>query len=311
MNNVIFFICFLITCFTITPSFAEKTGNEQEIKNKNNSLIVFTGKLSCSLSRPVIMPFTGVFTNIRVTPGQLLKKGELIAQYDLDESRAIQLGRDILFNELDDLRRYLEIEKQKIRRLERKERELKQLTTENLSPQYMLDTLQTELKLTRAYIAILQKRSAYAKTFSNKTLDEIRKALGSETLLPGDIPETVWLKSPISGMVLSLHPQLRKDSLLPEGTVIATIGVMETMLIHSLVYERDVVYLNPGDPVKFYPESLSGKSFPATITSINWIPETSDPSIPSYYRVEMTLTNSNLDLRAGFKGRIEYQQKMK
>ena len=303
MNNVICFICLLITCFSIPPSFAEENGNQ------NNSLIIFEGKLSCSLSRPVIMPFTGVFTNVRVTPGQLIEKGELIAQYNLEGSRAIQLGREILFNELDDLKRYLETEKLNIKRLERKERDLKQLTAENLSPQYILDTLQTELRLTRAYVAILQKRSAYAKTFTDKTLLQMRQALGNDTLMPGQIPETVRLKSPISGMILSLHPGLKKDSLLPEGTVIATIGVMKTMLIHSLVYERYVVHLNLGDHVNFFPESLSGESFPATITSINWIPDTPDPSIPSYYQVEMTIKNAQMALRAGFKGRIEHRQK--
>jgi len=309
MNNVSYLICFFITCFAITPSFAEEVGNSQENKNQNNSLIIFEGKLSCSLSRPVLMPFTGIFTDIRVTPGQEIEKGELIAQYDLEEHRAIQLGRDILFNELDDLKRYLENEKLNIRRLERKERELRQLTTEKLSPQYILDALQTELKLTRAYVTTLQKRSAYAKTFSNKTLTLMRKTLGNETLQPGHIPETVRLKSPISGMVLSLHPQLALNSLLPEGTSIAIVGVMETMLVRSLVYERDVVHLNLGDQVNFFPDSLSGKKFPATITSINWIPETPDPSIPSYYQVEMTIDNKNMLLRAGFKGRIEHQQK--
>lgn len=308
MNNVICLICFFITCFAITPSFAEEAGSRQENENQSNPPISFEGKLSCSLSRPVFMPFTGIFTHIRVTPGQLVKKGELIAQYDLEESRAIQLGRDTLFNELDDLKRYLEIEKQKVRRLEKKERELRQLTAEKLSPQHMLEALQTELKLTRAYVAILQKRSAYAKTFSSKTLSQIRQSLGDDTLLPGHIPETVRLNAPISGMVLSLHPQLRKDSLLSAGTVIATIGTMKTMLIRSFVYERDVVHLNPGDQVNFFPNTLPKKSFPATITSISWTPTTPDPDRPSYYQVQMTVANNNFELRDGFKGRIEYKQ---
>ena len=112
--------------------------------------------------------------------------------------------------------------------------------------------------------------------------------------------------APIPGVILSLHPQLRKNSLLSEGTVITTIGTVNTLLIQSLIYERDVVHLNPGDTVTFFPDSLPERSFPATITSINWIPATPAPDLPSYYQVEMTVANDNFSLRPGFKGRIEH-----
>ena len=252
------------------------------------------------------MPFTGVFTEIKIRPGQMVQKDEYVARYELEKSSAIQLGRDMLFNELDDIRRYLEIERQKIRRLERKESELQQLTTENLSPQLMLEATQTELRLTRAYVSVLEKRSAFAKNFSNKTLIEIRSALGDETIEPGQIPGYVKLKAPISGMVLSLFPGLRINALLPEGTLIATIGTMETMLIRSLVYEKDILQLQVGEQVRFFPDSIPEKSFPATISSIHWTPASHDPNQPSYYQVEMTVSNTDLLLRDGFKGRIEY-----
>lgn len=297
MNNILFLIVFCIVSLNSAPLFAEQ---------KQTPPIHFEGKVSCLLTRHILMPFTGVFTEIKIHPGQLVQRDEYVAQYELEKSSAIQLGRDMLFNELDDIRRYLEIEKQKIRRLERKESELQQLTTENLSPQLMLEATQTELKLTRTYVSILEKRSTFAKNFSNKTLSEIRNALGNETIVPGQIPEYVRLKAPITGMVLSLFPGLRVNALLPEGTVIATIGTMDTMLIRSLVYEKDILQLQIGDQVHFFPDSIPDKSFTATISSIHWTPASYNPNEPSYYQVEMTVPNPDLLLRDGFKGRIEY-----
>ncbi len=305
MNNSIALTCSLIiSLFFFPPPFAEAT--EKLELEENNSVIIFEGKLSCPLSRPILMPFTGIFTDINITPGQFVKKGTIVAQYDLDENTAIQLGREILFGELDDLRRSQETEKQTIIELERKEAELLGLTAEELAPEYLLDRVQTKLRLTREYLSILDKRAASSRIFSQRTLNRIRELIGDSSLISGQIPATARLTAPIPGVILSLHPQLRKNSLLSEGTVITTIGTVNTLLIQSLIYERDVVHLNPGDTVTFFPDSLPERSFPATITSINWIPATPAPDLPSYYQVEMTVANDNFSLRPGFKGRIEH-----
>ncbi len=100
------------------------------------------------------MPFTGIFTDIMITPGQSVKEGETIAQYDLNENTAIELANELLFNDLDDLKYHREIEQQKIRDMERREQELSRLTAENLSPQYVLTKLKVELRLAQAYLAI-------------------------------------------------------------------------------------------------------------------------------------------------------------
>lgn len=307
MNKSIHLISFLIIIFFYAPSASTASDDGHANGTKGDSQIVFQGKLFCPLKRLVIMPFTGIFTDIRITPGQLVKKGEIVAQYDLDENSAIELSRQILFDHLDDLRRHREIEKQNIYNLEIKEQELLRMTAEKLSPQYLLDKLQTQLKLTRAYLSILEKRSIHARKLADRGLQHIRKRLGNSTLESGQIPDVVRLKAPISGMVLSLHPELRKSGLLPNGTFVAQIGKMDTMLIRSLVYERDAVRLKPGDTADFFPDSLPERRFSATVTSIDWRPANPDPNQPSYYQVEMTVDNAEYELREGFKGRIEYR----
>jgi multidrug efflux pump subunit AcrA (membrane-fusion protein) len=307
----IYLTFFLVACFFFTSSIASTHDNSPPKENKNDPLIVFEGKLFCTLSRPVIMPFPGVFTDIRITPGQFVKKGEIIGQYDLDKGKAIELGREILFTELDTLRGSLESTKQKLITLEQNEQELLRLTTEKLSPKSVLDSLQAELKLTRASLSILEKQSTNARIFADRTLNQIRELLGDSALESGKIPDIVKLKAPISGIILTQHPQLRVNSLLPEGTIITQIGIMETLLIRSLVYERDVVHLSTGVNVRFFPDSLPGRSFPATVTAVDRTPSTSNPDLPSYYQVEMTIKNDTLELREGFKGRVEYDRPFK
>ena len=309
MNKASCFVYFLLACVLFASPFvgaAEKdiTTNQE---GKSDSLIVFEGKVYCSLIRPVLMPFPGVLTEISISPGQSVENGESIVQYDLDEARALQLGREIFFEERADLLRFMEEEKLKLTELERNQRELRQLTEENLSPKYMLQRLQKELELTKKYIRFLDSRSSAVEDFENRTLEYMRKTIGDSSLEPGKIPDVVTLKAPIAGIVLSLHPQLRRDSLLPEGAVVAQIGKMDTMVIRSLVYERDVVHLSVGNQVRFFPDSLPGRNFPASITAINWLPATPEPDLPSYYQVEMAIDNKSLELRAGFKGRIECQ----
>ncbi|MFH0782112.1 MAG: HlyD family efflux transporter periplasmic adaptor subunit [Pseudomonadota bacterium] len=307
MNRSITFTCVVIICFIFVSSIAHATDGNQDKGNKSASQIVFEGKVFCSLNRPVIMPFSGIFTDIKITPGQVVKKGDVVAQYILDENKAIQLGREMLFYELDDLRRNQETEKRNINAMEKNEQELLRLTAQKLSSEYPLDRLQADLKLTRAYLLILEKRATYARNFADKTLNHMKELLGDDTFESGKIPDIVRLKTPVSGTVLSLHPQLRNNSRLPEGTIIAQIGTMDTMLIYSLVYERDVVQLSPGERVDFFPYALPERSFPATVTSVDWTPANSDPDLPSYYQVKMTVKNSGLDLREGFKGRVEYK----
>lgn len=305
------FACFLMTCFFFTSSFAGTHDDTSPRENKNDPLIVFEGKLFCPLSRPVIMPFPGIFTDIRITPGQFVKKGEIICQYDLDKGKAIELGREILFTELDALKGNIESTKQKIISLEQNEQELLKLTAEKLSPKSVLDSLQAELKLTRASLSVLEKQSTNARILADRTLNQIRELLGDSTLESGKIPDIVKMKAPISGIILTLHPQLRVNSLLPEGTSITQIGTMETMLVRSLVYERDVIHLSPGVNVRFFPDSLPGRSFPATVIAVDRTPSTPNPELPSYYQVEMTIKNDALELREGFKGRVEYDRPLK
>lgn len=302
-----FFSLLLLTLIYFYNPSLVLAADIQKATNSGEAKIIFQGKLFCPLKRAVLMPFAGIFTNIMITPGQRVEKGEVVARYNLEEYKAIKLGKEILFPHLDDMKHRLESQKLKIIELERRERELAGLTAEKLSPQYILDTLQVQLKRAQRYQRILEKRLLLSQKFSARALKKTRNLLGNSTLESGQIPEVVQLRAPISGVVLSLHPELGKSSLLSERTAIAQIGKMDTMLIRSLVYEKDATRLKLGDTVDFFPDFSPEKKFSATIRSIDWTPVDLDPNQPSYYRVEMSVNNPDFKLREGFKGRVEYK----
>ncbi len=298
-----FFAAIIFFTFSLTVTAGENPPTTGQIKDRS---IVFKGKAYCPLKRAVLMPFTGIFTDILIKPGQRVTEGETVVRYNLEENKSIELGQKILFGHIDNLRYQVEVEKDKISELQRKEKELAELTVEKLSPQHALDTLRDRLRFARAHLSLLKKRLQYAEQFSKKELNSIRTLLGNSNLQSGQFPQVVQLKAPISGIVLSLHPGMRKLSLLPEWTAVAHIGQMDTMLIRSLVYEQDAAQLKVGDSVTFYPDSDQEKKISATISSINWTPANLDPNQPSYYTVEMESANNDLTLREGYKGRVEY-----
>ena len=52
--------------------------------------------------------------------------------------------------------------------------------------------------------------------------------------------------------------------------------------------------------------SLGDKVFSATITEISWISTNMDVAQPPYYTVELTVPNSQLELKPGFKALVRF-----
>ena len=268
--------------------------------------IVFEGKVFYALKRTVVMPFGGKIISVAARAGEAVTQDEVVVRYRIDENRAVQIGRELLFEELDDLRRYLETEKLKVVHLRRKEQELVRLTEEKLSPPYALERVRMEMKVSLQFIEVLEGRISHVRNLAEKKLAYLRIITGNPSLKSGDIPDRAVLSAPISGVVLSVHPLLVVNSEIPEGTPVFSIGAADTIVVRSLVYERDVVKMKPGDTVTFFPDSLPESSFSAQISAINYSPVSSDPDKPSYYQVEMAIQNEAVGLREGFKGRVEY-----
>ena len=120
------------------------------------------------------------------------------------------------------------------------------------------------------------------------------------------LPDQLVLTSPIDGYVLQLMPNLNPDVLLPAQATPVTVGQLDPVLIQVPVYEGDLGRIKEGGHARVEIPSLGDKVFSATITEISWISTNMDVAQPSYYTVELTVPNSQLELKPGFKALVRF-----
>ena len=94
-----------------------------------------------------------------------------------------------------------------------------------------------------------------------------------------------------------------------EGFTPVTIGQMDPMAIQVPVYEAEVSSLSVGDEATVEIPSLGNKTFKATISEIAWASNDMDVSRASYFNVELTIPNPNLELKPGFKAVVRFTLK--
>ena len=76
------------------------------------------------------------------------------------------------------------------------------------------------------------------------------------------------------------------------------------MIMRCIVHELDAQSLKTGDQCNILFESVPGKEFIGTITSIPLTPIPATLDQPSFYQIELTVPNPDLILKDGFKGEI-------
>ena len=70
--------------------------------------------------------------------------------------------------------------------------------------------------------------------------------------------------------------------------------------------DGDLGRIKEGGHARVEIPSLGDKVFAATITEISWISTNMDVAQPSYYTVELTVPNSQLELKPGFKALVRF-----
>ncbi len=119
------------------------------------------------------------------------------------------------------------------------------------------------------------------------------------------LPEYLYLKSPVDGYVLTRDSK-SKGSTFNAGFAPVRIGQMDPLYIAVPVYESEIADVKVGDKAKVEIPSLHNKQFEATVTQIAWFSNDMNVSSPSYYNVEMSIPNPNLDLKPGFKAVVRF-----
>jgi len=265
--------------------------------------IVFNGKLFCSLKRLVNLPFKGTITSLRVTTGQRVKAGEILATYKLAPEAVLAIEQRLFPPQISETEAKLADLNQNLVPLRSQQRELTHLAQNKLAPAQSLAQSDQQLKFMTEQKATLQSRLQQERKLAQQDRKVLSQLLGT-SLKSGHVPHEVSLKAPINGYVIQVNPQVRVGAELPPLPAAFQVGVMNPMVVRAQAFEIEAMKIKVGDRAEVTLASLPGRKFPAVVSRISWSPITSKIDQPSYYEVEMKVPNPDLSLREGLKVRI-------
>lgn len=259
------------------------------------------GKVYCSNMRWFPLTFPGTVRELMVSPGDMIKAGQTLLTYSLDEktSRELQDELDAGARTQDLEMRLLEIKGQ-LQEIEEQRAAASRLSDAKLATTGTLTRLQANRDLLVAQRKLLTEIIARQEGAFRSRLRELESRCGVP-LAKGRIPDLLRLTSSMDGQILQLDMWLRPD--MPFGAMdnAVLVGEMDPVRIRTHVFESEVVGLSIGDKAKITIPSLGDRQMEATIAHIDRSPVDLGLDRPSYYAVELLAPNPDLSLRQGFK----------
>jgi multidrug efflux pump subunit AcrA (membrane-fusion protein) len=269
------------------------------------SAVIAHGKFFCSVQARVIMPFEGTVLSITSQLGQPVRKGEVIFQYLLNSREVLSLHHlfdqsrigelEISLLELEDALTELNLQKE----------ELETLRRQQLAPQKGLNTLTRKIQLMTQKKQILQRRLQVERDLEREERRNAGMALGLAHEM-GPVPTEATLRAPMDGHIIWISPELREDAMIGKNTALVQIGNMDPMVVRAQVHEIEAAGIKAGDPAEVSIESLPGQIFKATVQRIPWVPLQTSLMQPSYYEVELSVSNPDLLIKEGFKAQVTF-----
>ena len=269
---------------------------------------VLTGKVVTTVTRGVPLPFSGVVDAVLVKPGDPVQQGSPLMRYTLYEEARRDLQREVnngpstegLKGQTLDLERNLaEITAQR--------NKARQLASSGLGSQQASSRLEADVKSVERRIELLRSTIAKAENNFFIRLKELRGYFGQEIKEGMTLPHTLILTSPIDGYVLSLEATLNPGNLLGAGSAPIRVGQLNPVLVQVPVYEAEVSGIHEGDQVEVEIPSLGNRKFMGKVNEISWVSNDMNVANPSYYTVEVTVPNPDLELKPGFKAVVRFR----
>jgi len=271
--------------------------------SSGESEIIFNGKLFCSLKRRIELPFKGVITSLRVHSGQQVKAGDVLATYRLAPEALMAIQQRLSPPQLADLEMKLAAVQRSMVPLTSKQRELTQLVQKKLAPADSLAQTNQQLQFLGAEKATLQERLKKERQLAQQD-QEVLSNLAGISMKPGQVPREVSLKTPISGHVIWVNPEMREGAELPPMPAALQVGVMNPMVLRAQAFEIEALQVKIGQTAEVTLDALPGRKFQAKVSRVSWSSITTGQDQPAYYEVELKVPNPDLDLKEGLKARI-------
>ena len=268
---------------------------------------ILTGKVVTTVTRAVPIPFNAVVDDVLVKPGDAVEKGSPLLRYHLQEEAERILQREVTIGAgtenlkgqvLDFERRLAETTAQR--------NKARQLVASGLGSRQALVRLEDDVNSLKSRIDLLGDTIQKAESNFAARLKELAGYFGVPIKEGEQLPATLVLTSPIKGYVLSLDATLNPGTVLPAGTMPIRVGQLNPVLIQVPVYEAEVNGIKEGDTAEVEIRSLGNKKFTATVNEISWVSNDMNVANPSYYTVELTVPNPDLELKPGFKAIVRF-----
>lgn len=296
---------------------------------KSEAEILFRGKSFTVLHRGVRLPFSGEILKIHVREGQAVEEDETLVTYRIDRENMKRIhallypanvqnlkdgiyGQEIALFKLKNVA--LRVKELNLQTVRKQYEDIKQLEAKNLAPPEAVKIKERELEVAQKEIvdlkeSIKQTEATLAKTKKDLKFQEgnrkreldllewqAKRSYTKDTKNPLDI---AYLKSPIAGQVMWLHPELRVKAEPPRGFEAVRVAPMDSMVVRCKVHELDLVKLKTGDRGTVIFDAIPEKQYPCHINRIPWVSRNPSLEVPADYEIECLLQNPDVRIKAG------------
>ena len=269
---------------------------------------ILTGKVVTTVTRAVPVPFHAVVDEVLVKPGQAVEKGAPLMRYHLQEEAERVLQREVTTGAgTEDLKgQVLDLER-RLAETAAQRNKARQLAASGLGSAQASSRLEDDVHSLQRRIDLLRVTIQKSEKNFSARLEELSGYFGKTIKEGENLPVELTLTAPIDGYVLSLDATLYAGALLGAGSAPIRVGKLDPVLIQVPVYEAEISGIKSGDSVEVEIPSLNGKKFVGTVNEISWVSSDMSVSNPSYYSVEITVPNPNLELKPGFKAVVRFK----
>lgn len=267
---------------------------------------VLTGKVMTPVERFPACHFNGIIDEILVSPGDHVTAGQPLMRYTLQTEARRTLQREVDNGSGTEGPRAQVIDMQReLARVQAERNKASSLAASGLGSNQASSRLEKDVNLVQGRIDILRSQIAMKENSFKERLSELSDYFDQPIRQKQKLPEYLYLKSPVDGYVLTRDSH-SKGATFKAGFAPVRIGQMDPLYISVPVYESEIAGVKVGDKANVEIPSLRNKKFEATVTQIAWFSNDMNVASPSYYNVQMSIPNPNLDLKPGFKAVVRF-----
>lgn len=263
---------------------------------------ILTGKVNSTVTREVPLRFNAVIDEVFVTPGDAVEVGQPLLRYHLQPEARRMLDTELTIGaDTENLNGQILNLQRELATVTAERNKTRQLVSSGLGSRQALARLDENVASINDRINLLRQTIKKAESNFEARLKELGGYFGS-SIIPGEsLPDELVLTSPIQGYILSVNPDANPGQLYPANTSPVEVGKIDPVIVRVPVYETDLKNIKVGDTAEIEIPSLNNRKFQGKVTEISWTSTDMNVANPSYYMVEITVPNTELLMKPGFK----------